>query len=100
MNPILLAFFSRNNLLRITDEKYETDLDNKNSKWRYLVSVTHNIFRIKDNESIVCGFYCIAFISLHEMFCEIMLICFLLMTNKKNGKTIYKYVKDKYSWRV
>ena len=24
--------------------------------------MTHNIFRIKDNESIMCGFYCIAFI--------------------------------------
>ena len=28
--------------------------------------------RIKDNESIVCGFYCIAFICLQEMFCEII----------------------------
>ena len=25
-------------------------------------SVTHNIFRIQDNYSILCGFYCIAFI--------------------------------------
>ena len=25
-------------------------------------SITHNIFRIQDNESIMCGFYCIAFI--------------------------------------
>ena len=24
-------------------------------------SITHNIFEIKDNESIMCGFYCIAF---------------------------------------
>ena len=24
--------------------------------------ITHNIFRIQDNESIICGFYCIAFI--------------------------------------
>ena len=24
--------------------------------------MTHNIFRIQDNESIMCGFYCIAFI--------------------------------------
>ena len=24
-------------------------------------SITHNIFRIQDNESIMCGFYCIAF---------------------------------------
>ena len=25
-------------------------------------SITHNIFRIKDNESITCRFYCITFI--------------------------------------
>ena len=25
-------------------------------------SISHNMFRIKDNESIMCGFYCIAFI--------------------------------------
>ena len=25
-------------------------------------SITHNIFRIQDNDSIMCGFYCIAFI--------------------------------------
>ena len=25
-------------------------------------SVTHNIIRIQDNESIVCGYFCIAFI--------------------------------------
>ena len=25
-------------------------------------SITHNIFRIQDNESVMCGFYCITFI--------------------------------------
>ena len=25
-------------------------------------SIFHNIFRIQDNESIICGFYCTAFI--------------------------------------
>ena len=25
-------------------------------------SITHNIFRIQDNDSVMCGFYCIAFI--------------------------------------
>ena len=28
-------------------------------------SITHNIFRIHDNDSFMCGFYCIAFIALH-----------------------------------
>ena len=25
-------------------------------------SITHNIFRMQDNKSVMCGFYCIAFI--------------------------------------
>ena len=25
-------------------------------------SITHNIFRIQDSESVLCGFYCITFI--------------------------------------
>ena len=25
-------------------------------------SITHNIFRIQDDDSLMCGFYCIAFI--------------------------------------
>ena len=60
-------------------------------------SITHNIFRILDNESIIFGFYCIAFI-------EYMLSGKTLLdyTNffspndyKKNDKIIYKYLKDK-----
>ena len=54
-------------------------------------SVTHNIFRIQDNEYITCGFYCISFI-------EFMLTGNILLgyTNlfsqndyKKNNKIIY-----------
>ena len=65
-------------------------------------SITHNIFRIQDNESIMCGFYCIAFI-------EYMLSgkTFLDYTNlfspndyKKNDIIIYKYFKDKYERRT
>ena len=64
-------------------------------------SITHNIFRIQDNESIMCGFYCIAFI-------EYMLAgktwldytnLFSLSDYKKNDKIIYKYFKDKYGRR-
>ena len=25
-------------------------------------SITHNISRIQDNDSVICGFYCIAFV--------------------------------------
>ena len=65
-------------------------------------SITHNIFRIQDNESIMCEFYCIAFI-------EYMLAGKTLLddTNlfspndyKKNDKIIYKYFNDKYGRRI
>ena len=61
------------------------------------ISITHNIFRIQNNESIMCGFYCIAFI-------EYMLAGKTLLdhTNlfspndyKKNVKIIYKLFKNK-----
>ena len=62
---------------------YVTNLDDKSSKWTYRVSlfidknvavyfealnkirdksITHNIFEKQDNESTMCGFYCISFI--------------------------------------
>ena len=68
-------------------------------------SVTRNIFRIQDHKSIMCAFYCIAFI-------EYVLAgkTFLDYTNlfspndyKRNDKMcvcvcvcVYKYLKDKY----
>ena len=63
-------------------------------------SITHNIFRIQNNESIMCRFYCIAFI-------EYMLVAktlldytnFFSQNEYKNGKIIYKYFKDKYITR-
>ena len=81
--------FSRNNLPRIKDGMYATNLNDKNSKGIHWVSlfidrntavyfdsfgieyipqevlkkikdksITHNIFRIQDNESIMCDFFC------------------------------------------
>ena len=59
----------------------------------------HNIFRTQDDDSIICGFYCIAFI-------EYMIPGKILLdyTNlfspnnyKKNDKIIYKYLKGKYN---
>ena len=61
-------------------------------------AITHNIFRTQDNESIICGFYCI-------FFKEYMLTVKALLdyTNlfspngyKKNEKIIYKYFIGKY----
>ena len=64
-------------------------------------SVTHNIFRIQDNESIMCGFYCIAFIEYMLAGKTLLDYTNLFSPNdyKKNGKIIYKYFKDKYDRR-
>ena len=59
----------------------------------------HNIVRTQDDDSIICGFYCIAFM-------EYMIPGKILLdyTNlfspnnyKKKDKIIYKYLKDKYN---
>ena len=58
-------------------------------------SVTHNVFRIPDNESFMCGFYCIAFIG-HVLVGNTLLDYTNLFSPndyKKNDKTIYKYLK-------
>ena len=58
-------------------------------------SITHIIFRMQDNESITCGFYCISFIK-----CMLAGKTLLNYTNlftpndyKKNDKIIYNYLK-------
>ena len=62
---------------------------------------THNIFRMQNNESIMCGFYCIAFIEfmLARKTLIDYIIFFSLNDYKKNDKIIYKYFKDKYGRR-
>ena len=57
-------------------------------------SITQNIFRKQDNESIMSAFYCMAFI-------EYMLKRKALLdyTNLFFPKIIYKYFKDKYGRR-
>ena len=63
-------------------------------------SIPHNIFTIQDNESIMCGFYCITFIE-----CMLAGKTLLDYTNLfslngyKNNDKIYKYFKDKYDSR-
>ena len=63
--------------------------------------ITHNIFRIQDNESIICRSFCIAF--MEYMLARKTLWDYgnLLSPNdyKKNGKIIYKYFKYKYGRR-
>ena len=64
-------------------------------------SITHNIFRIRDNESVMCGFYYIAF--MEYRFAGKTLLeytdLFSVSDYKKNYKIIYKYFKDKYDGR-
>ena len=58
-------------------------------------SVTHNIFRIPDNESVMCEFCCIAFIG-HVLVGNTLLDHTNLFSPndyKKNDKIIYKYLK-------
>ena len=61
-------------------------------------SITHNIFRIQDNDYIMCGFYCIAFIE--YMVAGKTLLdytnSFSLNDYKKNDKITYIYFKEKY----
>ena len=64
-------------------------------------SITHNVFRIRDNESIMCGFYCIAFINYMLSRNLVFDYTNLFYPNdpKKNDKIIYKYFRDKYGER-
>ena len=60
-------------------------------------SISHNIFRIQSSDSVMCGFYCIAFI--YMLSGKTLLDYTNLFSRndyKKNDKIIYKYFKDKY----
>ena len=61
-------------------------------------SITHSIFGIQDNKSIICQFYCITFIEYMLAGKTLSDYTNLLSLNgyKKNNKIIYKYFKDKY----
>ena len=56
-------------------------------------SITLNIFRIQDNESIICGFYCIALIEYMLAGKSLLDYTNLFSPNecKKNDKMIYKH---------
>ena len=58
------------------------------------------MFKIQDNESIICGVYCVAFIE--YMLLEKNLLdysYFSLNDYKKNSKIICEYFKDNYGRR-
>ena len=59
-------------------------------------SITHNIFRIEDNESIMCEFYCITFIAYMLAIKTLSDYTNLFFPNEK---IIHKYFKHKYGRR-
>ena len=64
-------------------------------------STTYNIFRIQSNGCIMCGFCCIAFKECMTAGKTLLDYTNLLSPNenKKSGKIMYKYFKDKYGKR-
>ena len=58
--------------------------------------ITNNIFRRQSDHSVMCGFYCIAFME-YTIAWQILLDYTNLYSNdyQKNVKIIYKYFKDK-----
>ena len=59
------------------------------------------MFRIHDKDSIMCGFYCIAFMFMKAFIAFILLSknytnLFLPNGYKKNDKIVYKYFMEKY----
>ena len=59
-------------------------------------SITHNIFRIQDNDSIMCGFYCIAFIEYMFVGKTLSDYTNLFSANDYNGKIILLIISIKY----
>ena len=61
-------------------------------------SITHSIFRVQGDDTIMWGFYCIAFIEYMIAGKTLLDYTNLFSPNdyKKNDKIIYNYFKDKY----
>ena len=59
-------------------------------------SITHNIFRIQDNDSIMCGFYCIAFIEYMFVGKTLSDYTKLFSANDYNDKIILLIISIKY----
>ena len=65
-------------------------------------SVTQNIFRIRSDDSIMCGFYCIVFIEYMIAGKTLLDYTKLFSPNdyQNNDKMTYKYFKGKYGRRI
>ena len=63
--------------------------------------ITHNVFRIQSDDSIMCGLYYVAFIK-YALAGKTLLDytnSFSPNDYKKNGRIIYNYFEDKYCKR-
>ena len=65
-------------------------------------SVTQNIFRIRSDDSIMCGFYCIVFIEYMIAGKTLLDYTKIFSPNdyQNNDKMKYKYFKGKYGRRI
>ena len=61
-------------------------------------SITYNIFRLQEYDSIIWGVYCTAFIEYLIAGKTLLSYISLFSSNvyQKNGKVIYEFFKDKY----
>ena len=59
-------------------------------------SITDNIHKIQDNETIMCGVSCIAFIEYMLAVKTLLDYTNLFSPNDRKDKIVYKYFKDKY----
>ena len=64
-------------------------------------SISYNIFRIHSDDSVICGFHCIAFIEYIIERKTLSDYTNLFSSNdyKTNGKIIHKYFKEEYDKR-
>ena len=66
-----------------------------------MINISRTTFRIQSDDSIMCGFYCIAFIEYMITGNTLLNYANLFSPNdyQNNDKIIYKYFKDKYDKR-
>ena len=64
-------------------------------------SITRNIFRLQDDDSIMCGFHCFVVIEYMLALKTLLSYTNLFSPNdyKKNDQIIYNFFKDKYDKR-
>ena len=93
----VLLFISKNTAVYFDSFEIEYILQEALNKIKDK-SFTHNIFRIRDDDSIMCGYYCSIFIEYMIAGKTLLGYTNLFFSNdyEKDDKIIYKYLKEKY----